>query len=101
MRKRQDEILVVMIDHRKRKVVVVVFAMHGVAMEIVERVVHPTHVPFKRKSQPAQIRRTSHLRPGSRFLGNGHYARKLGVGDMVEGTHERNSFKVFAAAVLI
>ena len=40
-----------MIKHREREVVLMIFAMHRLALEIAERVMHPTHVPLEGKAQ--------------------------------------------------
>ncbi len=62
--KRQQKILVVMIEHRESKIVLVILAIDRIALEIAECVVHPAHVPFESETQPPQIRRAGHLRPG-------------------------------------
>ena len=47
MRKRENEIFVMVIKHRKGEVVLVVFTMNGLVAEIIQCVMHPAHVPFE------------------------------------------------------
>src|SRR5215472_12568550 len=91
----------IMIQHREGEVILMVFAMDRLAFEIPERIVHPAHVPFEREAQPPQIGRTSHLRPGGRFLRNSHYTWKFGVSHMIEFAQELDGFEVLAPAILI
>src|SRR5262245_9052461 len=56
VRKGQNEILVVMIQHRESEIVLMIFSVNRFVAEIVEGVMHPTHVPLERKSQAAQVR---------------------------------------------
>ena len=98
---RQDEILVMVIEHREREIVLMVLPMNRVVAEITERVMHPAHVPLERETQSAHIRRTRHLRPGSGLFGDGHHARKLGVGEVIELADELDGFQVLAPAVLV
>ena len=98
---RQDEVLVMVIEHREREVVLVVFPMDRVVAEVAERVVHPAHVPLEGEAQPAQIRRARHLRPGGGLLGDGHHARELGVRQVVELADEVDGLEVLAPAVLV
>src|SRR5580765_4498567 len=53
MGQRQDEILVMMIQHGEGEIVLMVLAMNRVALEVVQCVVHPAHVPFKGESEAA------------------------------------------------
>ena len=42
--------------------------MDRLAREIVERVVHPTHIPFVVKAKPAFVGMAGHVGPGGRLL---------------------------------
>ena len=101
VRKRQDEILVVMIQHREREIVLVIFAVDGFVAEIVQRVVHPTHVPFEGETEAAEIGRARDLRPRGGFLGHGDDAGKLHVCDVVERAQKFDGFEILAATVLV
>ena len=98
---RQDEILVMVIEHREREFVLMVLPMNRVVAEITERVVHPAHVPLKREAQPAQIGRPRHLWPGGGLFGDSHHAWKLGVREVVELPDEINGFEILAPAELV
>src|SRR5215831_13348920 len=99
MRKREDEVFVMMIEHRESQVILMVFAMDRVPAEINQGVVHPTHIPLEGEAQTAEIRRTRYLRPCRGFLGNRHDAGKFGVSDMVEFAQEIDGFEIFATTV--
>ena len=90
-----------MIEHREREVVLVVFPVNGIALEVVERVVHPAHVPLEGKAQPAEIGRPRHLRPGGGFLGNGDDAGKFRVRDVVEFFQKFDGLQIFPPAELV
>ena len=101
VRERQHEIFVVMIEHRERQVVLMIFAVDRLVLEITERVVHPAHVPFEREAESADVGRTRHLRPGGGFLGDGHHAGKFRVRDVIEFLQKLDRLQIFAAAKLV
>ena len=72
---RQDEVLGVGVDHREGQLVVVVAAVHGIVREVVERVVHPAHVPLEAEAEPAEVGGPRDARPRGRLLGGGDDAR--------------------------
>jgi len=53
--KRQNEILVERIQHAEGQHVVVIFAMNGIVLKILERVVHPSHIPFQTEAKAADV----------------------------------------------
>src|SRR5258708_10214842 len=101
VRKWQDEVLVIMVKHGKSEIVLVVFPMNRIALEILQSVVHPAHVPFKGKTEATEIWRTSHLRPSGRFLGNSHDTREFSVSYMIEFAQEFDRLKILTAPILI
>ena len=50
----QDEILVKGVEAAKGEKVVVEAAVHRVALHVVERIVHPAHVPFEAETEAAE-----------------------------------------------
>src|SRR6185503_13934187 len=46
MRKRKNKILVMMIKHRERKIVLMETTEDRITLEVVQRVMHPAHVPL-------------------------------------------------------
>ena len=77
------------------------FTIDGVFGEIVQRVVHPAHVPFETETQPAEISRASDAGPGSGFLGDGEDAGKAAVGDFVHAFDKGDGVQIFAAAKFV
>src|SRR5437667_10033694 len=98
MRQRQDEVLVMMIEHGEGEIVLMILAMNRVAFEVVQRVVHPAHVPFKGKAEASEIRRTRDQWPGRRFLSHGDDAGVLGVHEVIEFSQEIDRFEIFTSA---
>lgn len=97
----ENEIFVMMIEHRESEIILMELAMDGIVPEINQCIVHPTHVPFEREAEPAEVRRACDLRPRGGFFGDGHDAGKFGVSDVVEFADEINGFKILAAAELV
>ncbi len=78
---------------------VVVHAEHRRPGKVVERVVHPAHVPLEAEAQTPQMRRTGDPRPGGRLLSNHHRARDAPVDRGVGLLQERHRLEVLPAAV--
>src|SRR5437763_7497498 len=64
MRERKEKVLVVMVKHREGEIVLMVFAINGVALEVTEGVVHRAHVPFERETESTEIGWPCDERPG-------------------------------------
>ena len=75
VRDRQHEVLGVRVHHRERHLVVVVAAVDRREAQVLQRVVHPAHVPFEAEAEAADIRRLRHGRPRGRLLGDRDDAR--------------------------
>ncbi len=101
VRKRQHKILGERVQHGEGHAVVVEFAVDGFVREIVQRVIHPAHVPFQREPQPAQIRRPGNRRPGRRFLGDHQHSRVPLVGHFIEPLQKGYGAQIFAAPELV
>ena len=101
VRERQDEVLVPGVDHRERELVVVEAAVHRLLREVLERVVHPAHVPLEAEAEPAEVGRARHPRPGGRLLRDREHARLAVVQHLVQLLQERDRLQVLAAAELV
>src|SRR5665809_10988 len=95
------EVLAERIHQCERELIVVKPAMNGVVLEVVERVVHPTHVPFETESEAPHIDRTADSRPRGRFLGDHHHAGVLTMHDGVELLEKVDRVEVLAAPELV
>ncbi|CAM5695611.1 hypothetical protein SCANM63S_01506 [Streptomyces canarius] len=104
---RQDVVLAVRVHHRERHLVVVVRAVHRVVAHVLERVVHPAHVPLQAEAQPAEAARPRVVGgpgdavPGRGLLGDGHHARAAPVHRGVHLLEEGHRVQVLPAAVLV
>ena len=79
----------------------VVATVDGLVVEVVERVVHPAHVPFEAEPQAAQVGGPRDAREGGRFLGDGHDTRKEPVGALVDLAQECDRLQVLVATELV
>ncbi len=75
MGERKQKSVIVIVHHRKCQFVIALRAVFGTGAEIVQRVVHPTHIPFVIKSEPAFADRSCDA-----GVGGGIFRRKYGVG---------------------
>ena len=101
VRQRQHKIFVKGIDETKGQIVLMMTAVHRIASHIGERVMHPAHIPFVLKAQPAVGDRSRDLRPRGGFLGHDHRPGAAG-GDLCIGfANEGDGIEIFAPAVFI
>ena len=68
VRQRQHVVLAPRVHGPERQLVVVVLAVDRVEREVLERVVHPAHVPLRAEAQTIRVRRPRHARPRRRLL---------------------------------
>ena len=101
VRERHDEVLAVLVHHAEGEQLVVIAAVDGVHREIVQRVVHPSHVPLEGEAQPALRHRTRHPRPAGGLLGHGETAGVLIGQRGVQALQELHGLEVLATAVLV
>ena len=64
VRKYQDELLAVGIEHAEGQLPVVVMAEIRIALHVIQEIVHPAHVPLEVESKSAIVLITGDLRPG-------------------------------------
>ena len=70
VRERQDKVLTPGVDQTEREVIVQVASVNRILGEVVERVVHPTHVPLGAETESAEVGRTADSRPRGGLLGH-------------------------------
>src|SRR3984885_14499771 len=89
------------IDQREGGFSLMVAAMDGFMAHVLEKIVHPTHIPLETKSQSTQVGRTRDPGPGRRFFGDGHDSRETLVADGVKVFHEFDGIEILATAMNI
>ena len=72
VRQRQDEVLAVGVDGPEGQPVVMPGPVDRVVRQVVERVMHPAHVPLVAEAEPAAVDRPGHARPRRGLLRDGH-----------------------------
>ena len=55
VRKRQHKVFLERVQHAEGELAVMILAVNGILLEVLERVVHPSHVPFHAEAQAAEI----------------------------------------------
>ncbi len=98
---RQHEVLAPRVDQAEREVVVVPRAVHGRLAEVLERVVHPAHVPLLAEAQAAVVDRPRHAAPRRRLLGDGEDAGDVAVQHRVHLPQEVDGLEVLPPAVAV
>ncbi len=101
VRERKDEVLGERVPEGEGERVVVVAAMDGIVGEVVERVVHPAHVPFHREAQAPREHGARDARPRSRFLRDGERVREVAADRHVHLLQELDRVEVLLAAVRV
>ena len=98
VRQRVHELLAVLVHHREGELVVRTAAEEWIDTEVVQRVVHPSHVPLEREPEPAIGNRMRHTRPRRTLFGDGHDAGVQRVHGVVQLLEERHRLEILAAA---
>ena len=84
VRQRQNKVLTPRVDQTKRQRVVIAAAKQRIGLKILQRVVHPAHVPFEIETEAAGVNRMTHHGPGGRFFRNHHRAGTLAVRHFIQ-----------------
>ena len=79
----QDIIFAVKISQAESHPVVVIFAEIGIQLHVLQKIVHPAHVPLKGKAQSVLLRMLCHIGPGGRFFRNHQYAEIASLDDSI------------------
>ena len=79
----------------------VVAAVDRVPLEVVERVVHPPHVPFEAESEAPEVHGPADAGPRCRFLGDHQDAGVLSVDRGVQLLQELDRLEVLSAPELV
>ena len=101
VRQRIDEVFAVFVHHRKRQLVVRSPTKEWIDPEIIQRVVHPPHVPLERETQPTFNNGMRHSWPRGALLGNHRHAAMQLVHGVVELLQKRYRIQVFSPAKLV
>src|SRR5580692_8374861 len=99
MRQRQYEIFEPRVDETERQIAMMKSAVDRLLGEVVESVVHPSHVPLEAEAETAEIQGTADAGPRGGLLGNHHNARMARVGLTIEFLEKRNRREILVAAV--
>ena len=78
-----------------------ILAVNGILLEVLERVVHPSHIPLHAEAEAAEINRPRNHGPGSGLLRGGLDVRVLFVGFLIEAAEKVDGLKVLAPAEFV
>ena len=98
VRERQHEVLVPGVDHREGELVVVEAPVDRLLREVLERVVHPAHVPLEAEAEAAEMGGPRDARPRRGLLGDREDPRLAVVEHLVQLAQEGDGLEVLAAA---
>ena len=101
VRQRQDVVLRPRVHAAEGELVVVIAPVHRFPRQVLERVVHPAHVPLEAEPEPADVRRSRHHRPRRRLLRVGVRVGKRAVHLFVQLPEESDRLEVLASAELV
>ena len=101
VREREHEVLGERVHHAEGHLVVMPPPVHRVLGHVVERVVHPPHVPLEAEAESAVEGGTRDRRPGRALLGDREGAGKTTVDGLVHAPQEGDRFEVLAATELV
>ncbi len=79
----------------------VVLAVDRLQLQVSQRVVHPTHIPFEAETESAGVHRASHAVEGGGFLRDHDHSRDPVIQVGVHVAQEVDCFQVFPTAVNI
>ena len=101
MGKRPQVVLVIVVDHCEGQFALKQTAALLLLLKIIERVVHPAKIPFKRKPQSVGRWRTRHPRPIGGLLSDGYHTGILRVHDMIGVLEKLNRFQITIVSALV
>ncbi|KAF1029383.1 MAG: hypothetical protein GAK37_01794 [Pseudomonas sp.] len=97
----QDEPLGPRVHQAEAQLVMVMGAVHRVLLDVMQRVVHPAHVPFVTEPQAALPGGLAHARPGGGFLGDHQRAGRFQGDHVIEVAQKVDSLQVLAPAMTV
>ena len=99
--KRKNEVLGKRIGHRKRQLILVPPPVDACTREIMECVMHPSHVPFVGEVESALRGLRGDTRPRGRLFRDHHRKRKTVADGRVEFAHESDRLEVLRSPIHI
>ncbi len=98
---RQDEVLGIGVDHAEGHLVVVVLPIDRVFLDVLQRVMHPAHVPLVGEAETTFAGGLADPWKGRRFLGDHQRAGGFRGHHVVQMTEEIDRLEVLAPAVAV
>ena len=97
----KHEVFGVGVPDRKRDVVLMKLAEPRIELEVIEHVVHPTHIPFEVEAQSTVLRGLGHHGPGGGFFSDRESAWEMLKQNVIGLLKEANGLRVFSAPVFV
>ena len=99
VRQRQHEVLAMRVQRAKGQLVVVVGPVHRIHGQILQRVVHPAHVPLHIEAEAAVFSAMGHAGPGGGLFCDHQCTRHFLMHGIVQRLQPVNGFEILAAAI--
>ena len=89
------------VEDRLGYLVVVIDPINWIFLDVLQGVMHPTHVPLEAKAESTTFGRTCYTRPRSGLFSDHHATRNLAITSRGELLQEPNRTKIFTAAKFV
>ena len=99
MRQAQQEFLTVGIDHAEGQLVMGAASVDRILLHIIDKVVHPAHVPLIVKAQAVVLHLARDLRPGCGFLCDQESVGMFFLKDRIQVLQELDGFQIFISPI--
>ena len=99
--KHQNIILCKGVRHREGHLVMVVFSEVRIQFHVIQKIMHPSHIPFQREAKSIFLHFSGHLRPCSRLLRDHHGAFVSSKNQRVQVLKELNRLQILISAVFV
>ena len=79
----------------------VILAIHRVLLQVMQGVVHPSHVPFQVEAETVNFRRSGHPGPGRGLFRHHQYTGKPALAYPVQILEETDRLQILMAAMFV
>ena len=101
VRKYENVFLTIIVTHGKCHLIMIVFAEIWIQFHVIQKIMHPSHVPFISEIQSAVLGFSGYHRPCGGFLCDHNCSRISAADQCIQMAEKFNRFQVFIFTVLI
>ena len=97
----QHKVLIELIHAGEGQKTVITWSIREISLAIVQRVIHPAHVPLKIKAKSPNLGRIGNQRPSRGLFCNHQNIGMLSLSSLVAETQESTCIKIFLSALMV